>query len=122
MTKAAALQKFFSGFGIPAYESTSVPTDAVLPYLTYETVSGAFDTLPMNCTVNLWYRGTSNVPVNQKAEELSAAIGTVGRLLKVDGGYIHLTRGSPFAVAAPDPDKTIRRRVLNITLRFYTVN
>lgn len=122
MTQAAALHQFFSGFGIPAYESTLAPTDAVLPYLTYETVSGAYDTLPAGCTANLWYRGSGNVPVNQKAHEICTAIGLMGKLLRVDDGYIHILRGSPWAVSAPDPDPTIRRRVLNLTLRFLTVN
>lgn len=36
MTKGEALQKFFSGFGIAAYTATSVPEDAIFPWLTYD--------------------------------------------------------------------------------------
>lgn len=122
MTKAAAIHQFFSGFGLPAYESASVPQEAVLPYLTYESLTGAYDTLPQSLTVNLWYRTTSNVPPNQKVEQISAAIGHTGKRLQVDGGFVWLMRDSPWAFAAPDPDPTIKRRALNLTLRFFTVN
>jgi len=41
MTKAAALHQFFSGFGMDAYTDSSVPDDAVFPYLTYELINRA---------------------------------------------------------------------------------
>ena len=43
MTKAAALHQFFSSFGMMAYTSTSVPEDAVFPYLTYELITSAWE-------------------------------------------------------------------------------
>lgn len=123
MTKAAALQKFFSSFGIPAYVSTSVSDDAKPPYLTYTYVSTAFDNEPVSLTVNLWYRTTSEAIPNAKAQELSNAIGRGGVNVYCDGGYIKLLRGTPFSQSVSDPtDSAIKRRYINITAMYYTEN
>lgn len=55
MTKAAALYQFFSGFDMPAYASTAVPEDAVLPYLTYDLITSAWEGGEVGLTVNLWF-------------------------------------------------------------------
>ena len=43
MTNPAALHQFFSSFGMTAYTSTSVPEDAVFPYLTYGLITSAWE-------------------------------------------------------------------------------
>lgn len=35
MTKNEAIYRFFSGFGLEAYPTSSVPEDVIFPYLTY---------------------------------------------------------------------------------------
>lgn len=35
MNKAQAIQAFWESFGVPAYEESTVPDDAVMPYITY---------------------------------------------------------------------------------------
>lgn len=121
MTKAAALQKFFSSFGIPAYVSTSVPDDAEPPYLTYTYVSTAFGNEPVSLTVNLWYRTTSEAIPNAKAQELSEAIGYGGKLLPCDEGYIWLKRDTTTSLDDPE-DSTIKRRYINVTAEYLTFN
>lgn len=124
MTKAAVLYNFFSGFGLEAWEENSVyalesPPD--FPYLTYEMNTDAFGEYDTNLTFSLWYRSTSWAAANAKAEEISESIGRSGKVFIVDGGFILIMRGSPFAQSMGDPsDDMIKRKYCNITVRYYT--
>lgn len=123
MTKEAALKRFFGGFDIAAYPSTSVPNDAVFPYLVYDFPIDAFDGGEVSGTVNLWYFTTQEVPPNAKARELSEAIGRGGKLLPCDDGYIWLKRGTPWCQSlSDDTDKNIKRRYINVTAEYLTEN
>ena len=126
MTKAAALYSFFSGFGIDAYEENSVyalESPPAFPYLTYEVRTDAFGEFDTAISFSTWHRSTSWAASNAKAEEISAAIGRGGTILHVDGGYMLIMRGSPFAQSLGDPsDDMIKRKLFNITVRFYTNN
>ena len=52
MTKDKALHAWFSQF-LTAYPASSVPDDAVFPWLTYELITGAWDSGEIGLTVNL---------------------------------------------------------------------
>lgn len=120
MTKGAALQQFFSSFGISAYPTEDVPKDAAFPWLTYETITGAWGD-SVGITVNLWYYSERNVEINAKAQELSAAIGLGGKIIPCDGGAIWIKRGSPWCQSIRDEaDDKIKRRYINITLEYLT--
>lgn len=122
MTKAAALYNFYSSFGLTAYEENSVPEDASFPYLTYNVSTGSFGE-DNAMYINLWYRSTSWTGINAKTEEISAAIGRGGKIVKCDGGAIWLKRGSPFAQSMGDPeDDLIKRKYINITAEFLTAD
>lgn len=122
MTKAAALFNYFNCF-LPAYPSESVPTGddkPDFPYLTYTFATGDFDS-KVSLTVQLWYRTEEWKGINAKAEEISKAIGLGGKMLKVDGGYIWLTRGAPFAQSmGDDEDNMIKRKYINIDAEYFT--
>ena len=126
MTKAAALYQFFSGFGLEAWEENSVyalESPPEFPYLTYEMRTDAFGDYDTAITFSIWYRSTSWAAANAKAEEISAAIGRGGTIMHVDDGYLLIMRGSPFAQSLGDPsDDMIKRKLFNITVRFYTNN
>lgn len=128
MTKDQALHKFFSGFGIPAYPSTSVlnengEPDIILPYLTYTPIFDAWGGEPVALTVDLWYRTESEAIPNAKAQELSSAIGIGGKVLWCDGGYIWLKRGTPWCQSlTDDTDPAIKRRYINVTAEYLTFN
>lgn len=126
MTKAAALYQFFSSFGLEAWEENSVyalESPPEFPYLTYEMRTDAFGDYDTAITFSIWYRSTSWAAANAKVEEISAAIGRGGTIMHVDGGYILIMRGSPFAQSLGDPsDDMIKRKLFNITVRFYTNN
>lgn len=123
MTKDVALHQFFSSFGITAYTSTSVPDDAIFPYLTYELITSAWGGEQVGLTINLWFYTESEAIPNAKAQELSEAIGLGGKVLPCDGGYIWLKRGSPWCQSlSDDTSPTIKRRYINVTAEYLTKN
>lgn len=75
MTSTAfALYKFYSGFGIPAYEVNSVPDDAELPYITYLYVEPQYQN-PASHYSRVYMRTNSNVELLDKVGEIVSAIG-----------------------------------------------
>lgn len=120
MTKAAALQAFFGGFGVTAYPSNSVPDETTFPWLTYDYAIGDFgDDIPI--TAHLYYHTTSEAVPNAKVEEIGAKIGRSGIILDCDGGAIWVKKGSPWCTAQTDAERPeIKHRILNITLEFFT--
>ncbi len=123
MTKGAALHEFFSGFGMDAYAASSVPEDVTFPYLTYELITSAWEGGEVGLTVNLWFYTTSEAIPNAKAQELSKAIGLGGKAIPCDGGFIWLKRGSPWCQSLSDETSpTIKRRYLNISAEYMTLN
>lgn len=121
MTKAAALQQFFSSFGITAYAAASVPDDTTFPWLTYDLATGNWYTEAVAITVNLWYYTTSEAVPNAKAQEILAKI-SPSYTIPCDGGLILLRPGSPFCQnIVDDTDRIIKRRYINISAEYLTV-
>lgn len=121
MDKEQALHAFWSGFGMPAYDESSVPEDAVMPYITYNVATGSInDVLPLSAT--LWYRSSSWEAISKKSEEIARRIAEDGFYIHdVDGGYLWLTKGSPFAQRIQtENDSMIRRIYINITAEYLT--
>ena len=122
ITKAEALYQFFSRFNIAAYPDTSVPEDAAFPYLTY---TASFDSIgnQVSVPVDLWYRTESELIPSSKAQEISDYIGNGGILVECEGGYIWITRGSPFCQSmANEGDYSIKRKYINIVVEYLTAN
>ena len=123
MTKAAVLYEFFNSFGMTAYAATSVPEDVVFPYLTYELVVDSWEGGEVALTVNLWFYTSSEAIPNAKAQQIADAIGTGGKILPCDGGYIWIKRGAPWCQSLPDDTAAdIKRRYLNVTVEYLTKN
>ena len=123
MTKAAAIYNFWSGFGIPAYEENSVPSgkDAPeFPYITYQLITDSFGA-DVAMTASLWYRDSSWVRANARADEISEAIGYGGNVILCDGGSIWLKRGRPFAQRMGDASDTmIKRIIINVEAEYFS--
>ena len=123
MTKAAALQTFFSSFDLPAYVATNVPESAKFPYLTYSPVFGSLTGGTVSVDVNLWYRSESEREANAKAQELFKRIGEGGVTLPCDDGVIWINRDSPFCQNLADPDDSmIKRRYILLTAQYLTID
>lgn len=123
MTKAAVIHSFWSSFGLPAFEENAVPTGdnaPTFPYITYQLVTDGFlHEVAMSASV--WYRSTSWVDANAKAEEISREIGYGGKVLPCDGGRVWIKRGHPFAQSMGDEnDNLIKRKYINISANFFT--
>ena len=125
MTKEAALYNFWSMFVLPAYEENSVPSGeggAEFPYITYQVVTDSFGN-DVALTGSVWYRSTSWKEANAKAQEISDKISRGGKIISCDGGAIWLKRGQPFAQNMGDEsDDLIKRKYLNITVEYLTLN
>ena len=122
MTKGAALQSFFDSI-MTSYASSAVPDDATLPYLTYELITSAWDGCEVGLTVNMWFRTTSEKEPNAAVDKLSKAIGLGGVQIPCDDGVIWLKRGSPWSQSLTDEtDKTMKRRYINVTAEYLTMN
>lgn len=125
MKKEEALHSFWSSFGLKAYDEMTVPTGAdapALPYITYEVITDNIGH-PVTCTASIWYRSTSWEAVTAKKDQIAEAIGYGHKIIKIDGGYMYLTRGTPFAQRmADDSDDMIRRIVLQVALEYLTAN
>lgn len=122
MTKNKALYAWFNEF-MTFYRNTAVPSDAELPYGTYEYVESSWDGGETAITVNLWFRTESEATPDEAASELSERIGYGGTLLNCDEGYIWLKKGSPWCQSlSDDSDNAIKRRYINITAEYLTFN
>lgn len=118
MDKLQALHAFWSGFNLKAYDETSVPDSAQLPYITYEVSSDDFGN-PLARSASLWYRDSGWGAITAKEQEISDFIGRGGRMIAYDGGAIWLRKGTPWAQRMGDSsDDMIRRIVLSVVIEF----
>lgn len=122
-TQAQAIHRFMSGFDIPAYAATSVPSNVDYPYLTYELAIGSWGDGDVNMTVNVWYRTESESEPNAKAKQMADAIGLGGVMVASDDGGIWIKKGSPFCqtIEAGADDELVKRRYINLDLEFITI-
>ena len=121
MTKGQAIQSFWERFDIPAYDETTVPDNALFPYITYQVQTDSLDAVCMT-NVSLWYRSYSWKEISEKTEEISQAIARMNPAsIKIDGGRLYISKGVPFAQRmGDDSDDAIRRMLLNINYEFLT--
>lgn len=122
MTIAAALQSFYSSFGLPAYEENSVPDDATFPYVTYDVVTDGWGGNQVSLTASLWYKTDSWVAINAKSEEIRTALKFGGKILPCDAGAIWIMTGTPYAQNMVDPsDDTVKRKYINFIAEYFTL-
>lgn len=120
MDKAQALHYFWSSFGLPAWDENTVPESATLPYITYETSTDSFENT-ISLSASIWYRSMSWTEISRKAEEIAAHIANMyPQTIKIDNGRLYISKGTPFAQRMSDPDKNIRRILINIEVEFLT--
>lgn len=124
MNKEQALQSFWSGFGLTAYDENSVPSGEnkpSYPYITYNVITGSFGS-NLTLTASLWYKSSSWAAITEKANEISEAISAGGKIIPYDNGAIWIKRGNSFAQRMGDSDDTIRRIYLNVNVEYISIN
>ena len=119
MNKYQALYNFYSSFEINAYEENSVPDNAELPYITYESIIADLDMESVALSCQIYFKSNSLMKINAITEKLYNAL-EGGAKLKCDSGYIVLYRGRPFAQNRPSGDKTIKAKYINISADYIT--
>ena len=118
MDKFQAIHGLWASFGLPAYEQTSVPDDAQYPYITYEPSVSDFENV-VSLSGKLWYQSTSLAAISQKTEEIARAVSPY-KIIPIDGGYVHITQGSPFAQPIPGEKDTIKGKYIYMQAEFFT--
>lgn len=118
-TKGAALQSFFSSFGIPAYISDNVPDEAILPYITYTPM---FDSFNHEVTVNaiLWLETESEAAINKKVAEIEQAVKNGGAVRACENGALWIRKGHPWCQYLNSGNTNIRERYLTFIVEFFT--
>lgn len=119
MDKWQALDSFWNRFDLPAYDEASVPDSAAMPYITYTAAIDSIDA-PVMLTGDLWYRSTSWAAISQKAEEISNYLKNGGAIIRIDTGYLWITRGAPFAQRINEESDTIKHIYIVLTGEFLT--
>lgn len=121
--KAQVLYNFWSSFGLTAYDAATIPTgenSPELPYITYETTTGALEQV-LSLEASIWYKSTSWEEISKKADEIAEKLGVGGYVMPVDGGYLWLVRGNPFAQRMTiESDDSVRRIYINVQAEFLT--
>ena len=124
MTKSQAIFTFWSGFGYPVYDETTVPIGdeaPEFPYITFNYSSREFgDGTPLTLTASFWDRSSSWAKCEQIADTVGAVVSTM-RPIQCDNGYVWIRQGSPFAQRMGDPnDDMIRRMLFTLDVKFIT--
>ena len=121
MDKAQALQSFWESFDIPAYDETTVPENAVMPYITYAVHTDSIGNVT-NMYASLWYHSTSWKDISIKTEQIAKRIVEMQPpTIKFDGGRLYIAKGTPFAQRMADPsDSMIRRMYINIQAEYLS--
>ena len=120
MNKVQTLHEFWNSFGVPAYSAETVPDTAVMPYITYEVATDSIG-YTTNMIASIWFRSYSWSAITELAEEIAEYIVNMyPATVKIDGGRLYITKGTPFAQRISDEDDAIRRIVLSIDAEYLT--
>lgn len=93
LNTAAKLKMFFSGFGLPAYTTESVPENVELPYITYLLVEPEWNE-QASAYCQVWYPKKKLEALLTKADQIVAAIGE-GKKIEMPGGYLVIYPSTP---------------------------
>lgn len=117
ISTATALYNFFSGFDLPAYNESTIPDDAELPYIVYQLVEPEWSEKTI-MYVRVYYRNkTSNFEALQKADEIAGAVG-VGIRLDCQGGYVVLRPETPLIQPIP-PENDIHGALVTLQINSF---
>ena len=119
MLKTEALHGFWSSFGIPAYDESTVPPDAVLPYITYEVITDNIGS-PVYSSAKIHDRSMSWRSVTEIADRIADTLGYGGITLHFDNGLLLITQGAPFSQRLPDDTDNMRKIMINVVMEFIS--
>ncbi len=118
MDKVQALHSFWSQFGIKAYDESTVPDDAKMPYITYEVSVGDFgDDIASSASV--WYYDDGWQAIENKVKQIDEVLSDGGVCIPYDDGNIWIKRSSPYKVRVADLNDMVRRYMLNVIIEYH---
>jgi hypothetical protein len=117
MDRERALHKFWSSFGVPAYDSSTVPDDAPLPRITYEVQVNGWGEITL-IYGSIWMKSTGWKEITSVADKIDSRLSEGGQTIRYDDGMLWIKKGSPFMQRMSDPDDTIRRILVNIEVEY----
>lgn len=117
MDREQALHTFWSSFGLPAYDSSTVPDDAPLPRITYEVQVNGWGEITM-LFGSIWMKSTGWKEITAIADKIDSRLSEGGQTIRYDDGMLWIKKGSPFLQRMSDPDDTIRRILVNIEVEY----
>lgn len=117
LKREKALFNFFSSFGLPVYDETSVPTEAKMPYLTCEIKTGHFD-YAVPIAISLWYYASDWTAITEKAREIIDTIGEYKPIPYEGGGFNILIEGQQYERMSDTASDMIRRILINTIAEF----
>lgn len=122
MDKSQAIHNFWSGFQWSAYDEGTVPEDAPFPRITYQVQTDSLGNVLL-LSASLWDKSTSWERISKKADQIAHEITNMRPpAIRLSGGGLYISKGSPFASRMTDPDDSIRRIYLNINAEFLTAD
>lgn len=107
-----SIYAFLSQIGIPVYPENGIPSDAVLPYMTWTPIQTNWDEDSI-MSVRIWDRSTNYKRLAALVDKLGEALKD-DTTLKTGTGYIYLYRGTPFAQPQPLQDTDVKVMYINI--------
>lgn len=112
-----ALNTFWNGFDIPAFEVSTIPDNVEMPYITYE---GAIDDFgyEIATNVNLYYRGKSWKAITEKLDSIESKISKGVYVNFSDNKAILIRKANPFAQRVTEDDEEVRRYIINLSYEF----
>ena len=120
MDKWQAINAFWNGFGIPAYDENTVPVGASMPYITYEAKVSDFEN-PISLSASVWYYSNSLKDISNKVDEIYRRIHP-WLAVPIDGGYMYMYPGVPFAQRMQEPgNDAVKRVYLIMEVEFMTI-
>lgn len=118
MDKVQALHSFWSSFGIKAYDESTVPDDAKMPYITYEVTVGDYGE-DVASSASVWYYGDSWKPIEDKMKQIDEGLPNGGTCVSYDEGNIWIKRGAPYKQRVPDSNDMVRRYYINVMIEYH---
>lgn len=117
--RSQAQYNFWSSFGLPAYQDSSVPSGAALPYITYQCVTSPFGGETV-ITASVWTRSASWLEADTIADQIETSLSHGGTRVPYDDGLLWFTADPDnFAQSMGDPnDDMIKRKLITVGLHF----
>lgn len=124
MKKWEAINTFFKGFNLPAYEENSVPTGRdkpTYPYIAYEMQQGGYeDDSDVFLAFSIIDKADSFKDTYRISNQIAEAIGD-SKTYQLDNGYVRIQRATPWAQNQRDAnDETVKRLYHIIEVTYYT--